>query len=479
MLGGNKKNQPPTRRMDRNDKALMRTCEWDGENDLNLRLEDRVSLANAKAAFLQGLVVYVGKVHFAEGVWVGVQLTGPSIGRGDCNGIYKGKRYFADVGKNNGIMAPANKVSRRLGMKTGDEKVDEAQRKRVSEEARLADLEFIDALTQTRALAMLKLSEQKEKGAFAGVFNKEETHIARLKQLRMAELLRARGQDPADEALPEPNLKYAPRDAPLQACDLEFAEALESTQQNFCLSDPALPDNPITFASQSFLNMTGYNLNEILGKNCRFLQGDDTDDYAVYRIRLSIKEGSDCHVVLLNYRKDGSPFYNRLFMTALRDTKGRIKNYLGVQCEVSKETAMRINKEEKIKLEAKLKVTRISSTEDMSESHFDNSSNKSLMKKGSAAKSNRRKRTKADRHANGVCGLRKSSSSSNIMDQAAPVASPMKSGSDSKKSTRRRSGDVPSIVSSSTSSSSSPEDTDLATATDFELDEYFKSLGWN
>lgn len=83
----------------------------------------------------------------------------------------------------------------------------------------------------------------------------------------------------------------------------------------------------------------GYDLNEILGRNCRFLQGTETDKYHVYRVRKSIKEGADCHVCLLNYRKDGTPFYNRLFMTALRDTTGRIKSYLGVQTEVSNKIA--------------------------------------------------------------------------------------------------------------------------------------------
>ena len=365
--------EAPTRRMNRNDKALMRTFEWDGDNSLDLRLEDKVSIANKKAAFLQGLVVYVGKVHFAEGIWVGIQLTGPSIGRGDCNGMCKGKKYFADVGKNNGIMAPANKVSKRLTMITGNPEIDRAQARRTTEEARMADLEFIDALTVTRALAMLKLNEEKKKGALSGLFAKEEAHITRLKHYRMAELMRSRGLDPAAEEVNTPNLKYAPRDAPLQQCDLELAEGLEITQQNYCLSDPTLPDNPITFASQAFLNMTGYNLNEILGKNCRFLQGKGTDDYAVYRIRLSIAEGADCHVVLLNYRKDGTPFYNRLFLTALRDTKGRVKNYLGVQCEVSAQVAKRINKKEKLKLESKLKQSQLVTAKDMSE-HADCSS---------------------------------------------------------------------------------------------------------
>ncbi|CAB9529444.1 Blue-light-activated histidine kinase [Seminavis robusta] len=366
----------PTRRMDRNDKMLLRTSDWVDNSEKSLRLEDKVSLADAKAAFLQGLVVYVGKVHFARGTYVGIQLTGPSIGRGTCNGVYQGKKYFADVGKNNGIMAPINKVHRRLAMKTGDPLVDRAQQRRASEEARMADLQFVDALTESRSLAMLREAEERHnKKTLAGLMGmvKEETHITRLKQLRLAELMRSRGQDPdyvitaVEGDINAPDLKYASRDSPLQQCDLDLAEGLEYTQQNFCLSDPTLPDNPITFASQSFLNMTGYDLNEILGKNCRFLQGDETDQYAVYRIRLSIEEGSDCHVCLTNYRKDGSKFYNRLFMTALRDTKGRIKNYLGVQCEVSKEVALRINSEEKEKLENRLYAARMKATEEMSE----------------------------------------------------------------------------------------------------------------
>ena len=148
------------------------------------------------------------------------------------------------------------------------------------------------------------------------------------------------------------DLKYSTPGSTLHPADLALCEGLEATEQNFCLSDPLLPDNPITFASQAFLNMTGYNLTEILGRNCRFLQGKDTDKYHVDRVRLSIKEGADCHVCLLNYRKDGTPFYNRLFMTALRDTKGRVKNYLGVQCEVSAEVAKKINGQEKALFDA-------------------------------------------------------------------------------------------------------------------------------
>ena len=348
---------PPVRRMNRNDKALMETSTWVGNSDL--KLEDRVSLPHSKAAFLQGIVVYVGKVHFAEGHWVGVQLTGPSLGKGDCDGTYKGKRYFGNVGPKNGVMAPINKVNKRHGNRTGDPKVDKAQKQRRKVDARMADMHFIDCLVEERQLALIKLAEEQKKSRFA-LFDKEQVHITRLKQIRFEQLMRARGVAPDREttnAAP-PTLKYSTPGSTLCKPDMDLVDGLEMTQQNYCLSDPLLPDNPITFVSQAFLNMTGYHINEILGKNCRFLQGPETDKFHVNRIRLAIQEGSDCQVCLLNYRKNGKKFYNRLFMTALRDTKGRIKNYLGVQCEVTAEVAARINREEVQKTEAKLQKAR-------------------------------------------------------------------------------------------------------------------------
>lgn len=354
----------PMRRMNRNDKALLQTSEWNGKADF--KLEDKVSLPHKKAAFLQGVVVYVGEVHFAEGLWIGVQLTGPSIGKGDCDGVYKGKKYFANVGRNNGVLAPVNKVNKRHGNRTGDPKIDKMQRMRRTRDACMADLDFIDCLVQERAMAMLKLNEEK-KNRF-GIFSNEEAHITRLKQLRLEEVMKSRGALPDKEktSAGPPSLKYSTPGSELCAPDMELVDGLEATQQNYCLSDPCMPDNPIVFVSQAFLNMTGYHMNEILGKNCRFLQGENTNQHHVNRIRLAIQEGSDCHVCLANYRKNGKKFYNRLFMTALRDTRGRVKNYLGVQCEVSAEVARRINNEEAAKTEAKLKSARISSTLELS-----------------------------------------------------------------------------------------------------------------
>lgn len=121
--------------------------------------------------------------------------------------------------------------------------------------------------------------------------------------------------------------------------DFSFIKALQTAQQNFVVTDPSLPDNPIVYATQGFLNLTGYTLDQVLGRNCRFLQGPETDPKAVEKIRNAIEEGSDMSVCLLNYRVDGTTFWNQFFIAALRDAGGNITNYVGVQCKVSDQYA--------------------------------------------------------------------------------------------------------------------------------------------
>ena len=111
--------------------------------------------------------------------------------------------------------------------------------------------------------------------------------------------------------------------------------ALQSAQQNFAVSDPSLPDNPIVYASQGFLRLTGYSMEQVLGRNCRFLQGPGTDQTVVDIIRRGVREGVDTSVCLLNYKANGEPFWNQFFVAALRDADGNIVNYVGVQCEVN------------------------------------------------------------------------------------------------------------------------------------------------
>jgi PAS domain S-box-containing protein len=126
--------------------------------------------------------------------------------------------------------------------------------------------------------------------------------------------------------------------------DFSFIKALQTAQQNFVVTDPSLPDNPIVYASQGFLNLTGYSLDQILGRNCRFLQGPETDPKTVERIRSAIEQGNDLSVCLLNYRVDGTTFWNQFFIAALRDASGNITNFVGVQCKVSDQYAATVTK---------------------------------------------------------------------------------------------------------------------------------------
>jgi PAS domain S-box-containing protein len=317
----------PSRRLNNNDRALLGTTSWSAKST-ELKFEDRVSVADAKAVFLTGLVTYVGPVHFCDGTWVGIQLIGPSLGKGNCDGAYKGKTYFADVGAKNGVMASIDLVN----------KYDSSTTLNADEQRAT-----VDVLTSSRVASILK-SDEKNRTTNKR-FYKEEIYITRLKNTTLGDAIGKR-HDSSDNGTNKIKLKYAGPDSTLCECDLALVRGLDKTHQNFCLTDPTLPDNPITYTSQAFLDLTGYRLSQILGVNCRFLQGPLTDKTLVDRIRQSINEGADCHVCLLNYRQDGTPFYNRLFMTALRDTHGHVKNYLGVQCEVSETTAQKINADE-------------------------------------------------------------------------------------------------------------------------------------
>jgi len=127
----------------------------------------------------------------------------------------------------------------------------------------------------------------------------------------------------------------------LDGFDYALVKALTTAQQNFVVTDPNLPDNPIVFASQGFYDLTGYNPGEVIGRNCRFLQGPATDPDAIRAIRESINRGVDTAVCLINYKKNGTPFWNQFFIAPLCGTDGRIVNFVGVQCEV-KETVARL-----------------------------------------------------------------------------------------------------------------------------------------
>jgi PAS domain S-box-containing protein len=125
----------------------------------------------------------------------------------------------------------------------------------------------------------------------------------------------------------------------LDKSDFSLMQSLSSGQQCFVLSDPKLSDNPIVFATSGFYKLTGYTSKEVLGRNCRFLQGPGTDRRAVDVIRKAVASGSDATVCLLNYKADGSPFWNQFFIGALRDSDNCIVNYVS-RCRSSGQARM-------------------------------------------------------------------------------------------------------------------------------------------
>nr|AML79529.1 putative LOV domain-containing protein [Fouquieria macdougalii] len=118
----------------------------------------------------------------------------------------------------------------------------------------------------------------------------------------------------------------------------ELKDALATLQQTFVVSDATRPDIPIVYASSGFFSMTGYSSKEVIGRNCRFLQGPETDQNEVAKIRSAVRTGKSYCGRLLNYKKDGTPFWNLLTVTPIKDAQGRTIKFIGMQVEVSKYT---------------------------------------------------------------------------------------------------------------------------------------------
>lgn len=114
-----------------------------------------------------------------------------------------------------------------------------------------------------------------------------------------------------------------------------FAAAIRGTRMAMVITDPRQADNPIVFANQAFQTLTGYPRDEIIGRNCRFLQGPDTDQVAIRSIREAVASGDDIKVDLLNYRKDGTTFWNALYLSPVRGEDGHIQFFFASQLDVT------------------------------------------------------------------------------------------------------------------------------------------------
>ncbi|MEO8841012.1 MAG: PAS domain-containing protein, partial [Kofleriaceae bacterium] len=111
--------------------------------------------------------------------------------------------------------------------------------------------------------------------------------------------------------------------------------AIEAVSQGIIITDASKPDHPIVYASPSFCRLTGYERDEVLGRNCRFLQGPGTDPAPLAELRNAIRAGQPCTVELLNFRKGGIPFWNNVAISPVKDSDGRVVSFVGVQTDVT------------------------------------------------------------------------------------------------------------------------------------------------
>lgn len=112
-----------------------------------------------------------------------------------------------------------------------------------------------------------------------------------------------------------------------------FAAAFKATRMPMIVTDPSQYDNPIIFCNAAFLKLSGYSDKEVIGRNCRFLQGADTAPETVAKIRNAIVAGEDVAVDILNYKKDGSSFWNAVFISPVRNEAGKIVYFFASQLD--------------------------------------------------------------------------------------------------------------------------------------------------
>jgi PAS domain S-box-containing protein len=116
-----------------------------------------------------------------------------------------------------------------------------------------------------------------------------------------------------------------------------FSSAVRSTRMPMLITDPRQPDNPIVFANAAFSRLTSYSRRDIIGQNCRFLQARETDQTDIARLRAAIEARETIELDLLNYKADGSTFWNRLLVSPVFDDEGQLTYFFASQFDVTLE----------------------------------------------------------------------------------------------------------------------------------------------
>jgi len=128
--------------------------------------------------------------------------------------------------------------------------------------------------------------------------------------------------------------------------------AIAASSNGIVITDATQPDNPMIYVNPSFERITGYSAAEVIGRNCKFLQGGDRNQIGILDLHQAIQEKRECHAVLLNYRKDGSPFWNDLYIAPVFNDHGELTNYIGIQTDITeqvKSTQRLLESEERLR----------------------------------------------------------------------------------------------------------------------------------
>lgn len=114
-----------------------------------------------------------------------------------------------------------------------------------------------------------------------------------------------------------------------------FAAAVRATRMPMLITDPRQTDNPIVFCNEAFLRLSQYSREEVLGRNCRLLQGPGTDREAISKIRAGVAAPREVSVDILNFKKDGTPFWNALYISPVSDEAGALLFFFASQLDVT------------------------------------------------------------------------------------------------------------------------------------------------
>jgi PAS domain S-box-containing protein len=329
------------------------TTSWWHHEDLKKRYPRVDAAWGARLIDDRRVVTAAGPLSWIDvGLHVLKTLCGPEVGRiaadftmgeaAPAKGAVRGAAYAPNLvsGSPDAFLAEAERVVRQADANLNAQDLARALstsertlHRKLKQACGESPKSFIDRIRVETARTLLETSEKpvKELAASAGFIDEASFRRAFRRYAGMAPSAyrvwaRAKAQDKAQMFTVRKESEFIPE---------ILTQILDTCVNGVTLTDPDLEDAPIVYANRRFEEITGYLAEEILGRNCRFLQGDDRDQENLRRLREAIRNRQSIEVTLRNYRKDGRLFYNKLNITPLFDAQGKLLYFLGVQYDVT------------------------------------------------------------------------------------------------------------------------------------------------